>query len=171
MTMNKAEQRKLCLGKRKDLSDEQRTQYSKIINEKLIPFVKDKTVCSYKPSKYEVDVYEILDAYYPVVVDEENMQAYKSNNFVLNRYNILEPDTKDATTTDDFDVIIVPLVGFDEKCNRLGHGKGYYDRFLKNSRTLKIGLAFEAQKLDEIVTNENDIKLDYIITEKDIYRK
>ncbi|MBQ1811908.1 MAG: 5-formyltetrahydrofolate cyclo-ligase, partial [Erysipelotrichaceae bacterium] len=53
--------------------------------------------------------------------------------------------------------------------NRLGHGGGYYDIFLKDLKATKIAVAFEAQKLDQIITDINDIPMDMIITEAGIY--
>ncbi len=69
----------------------------------------------------------------------------------------------------DFDVVFVPLVAFDEQKNRLGHGKGYYDRFLARTKAITIGLAFECQKINIVPCEEHDIPLSYIITEKKIY--
>jgi len=67
----------------------------------------------------------------------------------------------------DLDLVIVPGVAFDSSGNRIGMGKGYYDRFLKHLRqgTLKIALAFENQIVDSIPGDDNDIKMDMIITE------
>jgi 5-formyltetrahydrofolate cyclo-ligase len=64
--------------------------------------------------------------------------------------------------------IIVPLVGFDEECHRLGFGKGYYDRFLARLHAphiRTIGLAFECQKALRIPTEDYDIPLDCVVTE------
>ncbi len=66
-------------------------------------------------------------------------------------------------------MILVPCVGFNKKKDRLGHGGGYYDRYLKDCKALKIGIAFEAQKTEADLKEENDITLDMIITEKDVY--
>ena len=62
----------------------------------------------------------------------------------------------------DFDVIFVPLVAFDENNNRLGKGKGYYDRFLRANAAKKIGLAFAEQKFPLIPTDPTDVKLDKV---------
>ena len=80
------------------------------------------------------------------------------------------------TILNDFkpDLIIVPLAAFDHHHNRLGYGKGYYDRFLgkyrkKNKNIITIGLAFSFQKYKKIPVSKFDIKLDYILTEKGIF--
>ena len=62
------------------------------------------------------------------------------------------------------DIIFVPGVVFDKKGHRIGYGKGYYDRFLKKVKGLKVGLAYDFQIVDEIPHEEHDIPLDVIIT-------
>ena len=70
----------------------------------------------------------------------------------------------------DIDIILIPGLAFDKDRNRLGHGKGYYDRFLNRVRSdsLKIALAFDFQVLDSIPIENWDIPMDLIITEKGI---
>jgi 5-formyltetrahydrofolate cyclo-ligase len=67
----------------------------------------------------------------------------------------------------------VPLLAFDKNKNRLGYGKGFYDRYLKkylkkNKKILTVGIAFSFQEYKNLPVNKNDYKLDYIITEKGI---
>ena len=86
-------------------------------------------------------------------------------------YDILEPIPEKISkiSSEDIEVIIVPGVVFDINGNRIGHGKGYYDNLLKNSKkTVNIGLAFEFQILDKIPTEEHDLPVDVIITEERI---
>ncbi|MBI4688243.1 MAG: 5-formyltetrahydrofolate cyclo-ligase [Nitrospirae bacterium] len=68
----------------------------------------------------------------------------------------------------DFDLVVVPGVGFDVYGNRLGYGAGYYDKLLSNSESqvVTIALAFEEQIVSEIQGEEHDVKMDKIITEK-----
>lgn len=86
----------------------------------------------------------------------------------IGSYNILEPKQIKPIEKEDIDIIIVPGIGFDIHGYRIGHGKGYYDRFLKTLNILKIGLAFEFQILQDIPHDEYDIKMDKIITEERI---
>ena len=71
------------------------------------------------------------------------------------------------------EILLIPLMGFDNKFNRLGYGGGFYDRYLakleNSKKVLKIGVGFSIQKVSKIPTNQYDIRLDSIITEKDIY--
>jgi 5-formyltetrahydrofolate cyclo-ligase len=68
------------------------------------------------------------------------------------------------------EVLIIPGLLFDKNFNRLGRGAGYYDRYLANFKGLKIGVCFDEQLTEQIETHENDIKVDLIITNKEIYK-
>ena len=96
-----------------------------------------------------------------------------------NRFNILEPlvDPSEFISADQLDFVVTPLVGFDERCNRIGVGGGFYDRtyaFLNEPGQIKtvqlFGFAFELQKLPTIQPQEWDIRLDAVVTESHIYR-
>lgn len=101
-------------------------------------------------------------------VKGEDMQAVVISpftNFKTNKWGILEPVGSHAI--DDVDVAIVPLVAFDG-LKRLGHGKGYYDRYLKEHDCYVIGLAFDCQGVENLECEKHDIPLDMLITEKRI---
>lgn len=87
-------------------------------------------------------------------------------------FNIFEPDEEKSVEADPecLDLIIVPGVAFDEKGARIGFGKGYYDRFLKNisRKPPFVGLAFEFQIVEDAASTEDDVPMDLIITEKRI---
>jgi 5-formyltetrahydrofolate cyclo-ligase len=65
----------------------------------------------------------------------------------------------------------VPGIAFDRKMNRLGRGKGYYDRFLSKISAPKIGICFDFQLLDKIPAESTDIKMDYIVSENELIWK
>ena len=70
------------------------------------------------------------------------------------------------------DVLIVPLVGFDASCARLGYGGGYYDRTLSGmGQTRTFGLAVDAQRADALPVGANDVRLDEVVTETRVYRR
>ncbi|MDA0781181.1 MAG: 5-formyltetrahydrofolate cyclo-ligase [Rickettsiales bacterium] len=74
------------------------------------------------------------------------------------------------------DIIIVPFIAFDKKLNRLGYGGGFYDKTLKNLKSTgnnftSIGYGYSFQQEDELPTGENDVPLDYVITEERIIRR
>lgn len=96
----------------------------------------------------------------------ENMDAVVISpftNFKTNKWGILEPVGCHAI--DDIDVCVLPLVAFDG-LKRVGHGKGYYDRYLAEHECYKIGLAFDCQKVENLQVDKFDVPLDCIVTEK-----
>lgn len=89
---------------------------------------------------------------------------------VENKMGILEPKYLDRyIKQDDLDIILMPGAVFDLQGNRIGYGGGYYDRYLKNTdKNNKIALAYSLQLAEEIPCESHDIKVDYIVTEKNI---
>ena len=95
-----------------------------------------------------------------------------NTNIKKNKYNIPEPVNGLEVPTGKIDVVVVPLLAFDKAGNRVGYGKGFYDRFLLECKpeTIKIGISFfEAEDLIEDIF-ENDVKLDYCVTPNTVYR-
>lgn len=137
-----------------------------------------KVIGGYFPVNYEVDDMDILKKFnkkkyqisLPVIKKKFEMDFYKwsfNEPLKINMYGIPEPEKIKLVYPD---VILVPLVAFDKKLNRLGYGGGYYDRLIKKlsekKNILKIGLALSTQKINSVPTNEYDKKLDYIVTDK-----
>lgn len=86
-------------------------------------------------------------------------------------FGIPEPFVcSDAAYTKKTDIAVIPCVSVDRKGNRLGHGAGYYDRFLAGTDMKKICLCFEENISEEIPTDGNDVTVDMVISEKGIYR-
>ena len=137
-----------------------------------------KSIGGYFPVNYEVDDLEILKEFakknyqisLPVIKKNFNMDFYKwsfDDPLKINQYGIPEPNSKKLIYPD---VILVPLVAFDNNLNRLGYGGGYYDRVIKKlnkkKKILKIGLAFSIQKINNVPVTRYDKKLDHIVTDK-----
>lgn len=88
-----------------------------------------------------------------------------------NKLHIPEPVDGIEITNNKIEVVFVPLLAFDKLGHRVGYGKGFYDKFLKECKpkTIKVGLSFfEAEDLIDDVF-QSDIKLDYCVTPKRIY--
>ena len=133
----------------------------------------------YYPSNFELDVLKILDVpklkkinfLLPIVEDNNSMNFYKwkkSDTLTVNKYGILEPFKSKILIPN---IILVPLVAFDKNKNRIGYGKGFYDRYLykyikKYKKIVTVGVAFSFQRHHNLPVNYKDFKLDYIITEK-----
>lgn len=79
-------------------------------------------------------------------------------------FTILEPKKLYKEGLDKIDLIIVPGVAFDRQNNRLGRGKAYYDKLLKNTTGFKIGVCFDFQMVDNVPVTPADIKMDLVIT-------
>ena len=86
-------------------------------------------------------------------------------------YEIQEPTSGDTIPHDNIDLFIVPGVAFDRNCNRLGRGKGYYDRYLTGINKPMIGICFDFQLIDSIPTEKHDVKMTMVITEKVVQLK
>lgn len=82
-----------------------------------------------------------------------------------NKWGVLEPPSGEEISADEMELVIVPMVGADEQGNRIGYGKGFYDRFLKEVNCPKVGLIFEQNVVEEVPSGKYDIPLDKIITE------
>ena len=137
-------------------------------------FSKAKNVLFYVSTGNEVDTRKmILDClttkniYVPYVQENEMKfsQIRSLNDLEKGIYGILEPKQKKDEGV-ALDVVIVPGVAFDEEGNRIGYGKGYYDKFLKNTKAKTIALAYEAQIEDAVTCDEHDVPVQKIITER-----
>ncbi len=84
-------------------------------------------------------------------------------------YGILEPKTIKKADSADIDFILIPGLAFDTKGNRMGFGKGYYDKLLCRTNAEKTALCYEFQLFDAIPANEHDVPMNTIITEEKIY--
>ncbi len=128
--------------------------------------------CSLPDEVYTMDLIHRLkkmgkDIVLPVVTSDTEMELrrYESDNDLhTGYYNIPEPCGEKYTETENIDVAIIPGMGFDKNGNRMGRGKGYYDRFLSGMKHIyKIGICFPFQIFDTIPTNRNDIPMDIVI--------
>ena len=102
------------------------------------------------------------------------MHFLLTDNIIIkkNSYNIPEPVDGIEISNDKIDVVFMPLLAFDKTGNRVGYGKGFYDRFLVNCKpeTIKIGLSFFEAENEITDIFENDIKLDYCVTPDKVYQ-
>ena len=154
----------------------------------LLSFIKSNfkkenlKLAMYYPTSFEINVLKLLENQYmnnknillPVIEENNRMNffSWKKNHVLLvNKFGILEPyKTKFKIPN----LILLPILAFDRNKYRLGYGKGFYDRYLnkyskKISNILTVGVAFSFQKHHKLPINKNDVKLDYILTEKGFY--
>lgn len=142
-------------------------QHSKVI--------KAKTILLYHSLPDEVYTHNLIEELIqqgkkillPVVVSDTEMEVrafHKETLMATSNYNISEPIGEKFTDYPAIDVIVVPGMGFDEQNNRLGRGKGYYDRFLSLvPNAYKIGICFDFQKFKTIPNTPLDFKVDEVL--------
>ncbi len=96
---------------------------------------------------------------------------YERSRMHLGAFRIEEPDGDETVDISDIDLVIVPAVAYDRRGNRVGRGKGYYDRLLSRSKAVTIGVCYDFQLFDEIEAEEHDIPVHFVVADgHDIYR-
>ncbi|MBN2127634.1 MAG: 5-formyltetrahydrofolate cyclo-ligase [Candidatus Diapherotrites archaeon] len=171
------------IEKRKSIPAKKRKQKSKLIAEKLFSlpeFLNAKKIMVYHSFKEEVETDLIIqkahetgkEVFVPDIHDAENclmncVKIEKETELEMDCFGICKPKKQELIHPKELDLVIVPGIAFDLNGNRLGWGKGYFDRFLKKcKKCIFIGLAFEEQITEKIPADEMDVKINIIITEK-----
>lgn len=95
---------------------------------------------------------------------------YEETRLELGSFHIEEPVGEDVVDVNDIELMVIPAVAFDRKGNRLGRGKGFYDRLLANSKATKIGVGYEFQLFDSIPSEPHDVAMDMVITQKTLIK-
>lgn len=186
----KAELRRAAKEYRKGLSEDERMAKSLEIQKRLLTieeFLKSQKVLLYVSLPDEVDTFLLLEkllddaqkeVYCPVTKGEE-MEFYRVKSLSElkeGRFHVYEPtpspDRKLNPAGDDKICMILPGLMFDRQGNRLGYGKGYYDRYveklLKHSSFPRIGLTYDVMLQDEIPAEQTDCKADFLVTETNV---
>ena len=154
--------------------------------EAIIKFIEQKSpskrVGLYYPFGDELSTLELMNRLIrkkfiislPIINNKFEMSFYSwspNEPLTINRFGILEPFKGKKITPS---TLIIPMLAFDSNLNRLGYGGGFYDRFIqkieKQNNCVKIGLALSCQKINKVPVDKNDKKMDFIITEKRIYK-
>ncbi len=179
--------RKTKIKARDALTPEARAELSRRLVSNLtgLPeFQSAKTVLIYRATRGEVRL-EALEAapeaqgkrlVYPLCVSDTEMIAllpHSEDAWVDGYYGIQEPDRdkSDLIPPEEIDLVVCPCTVFDERCNRMGMGAGFYDRYLtKCVNAAVISVAFECQKADEVPTDAWDQPMEAAVTEKRVYR-
>lgn len=187
--MKKAELRKAFLEKQKNLSPQERREKTEQVIRRLFEnfdFSDKRFVnCFVTLEKNnELDTFEIFQKIWrefpnvttcaPRINFEmnalENVAATPVTKYVQNKWGIFEPEGDEFIEAEKLDVVLVPLIAFDERGFRCGYGKGFYDKFLGKCRAdcEKIGLSLFAP-VKEIVDVESwDVRLDYCVTPEQV---
>ncbi len=172
------------LRKRKDaMTPEERVKKSRLIARHLMLLIAEgETVMVFTSKEKEVNTRPLIEALFeqknPVVVPIIQKEDVSLRLSYLRDFSALVPSTfgvpepigsEIPAQPQDVDTIILPMLGFDRAGGRIGYGAGYYDRFLeKNPNLTKIGVAFGCQEMEHLPVDENDIRMDLIVTEDGI---
>ena len=170
----KKEIRKEILYLRDNL--EERYSKSMIIKDKIMNldiYKNSNCIALYHSMKSEVDTKELIKeslelgkkVVLPRIINKNKMifiSVNKDTHYEKNSYGVLEPIGEEES---NIDLIICPGVAFDKDNNRLGYGRGYYDKYLKDKDIYKIGICYKEQVVDKIDIDDFDIKMDMIVTD------
>lgn len=186
--MIKSELRKKYKSLRKELSETQIENYSLAIANQLLQLdIWNKSfyhIFLTIEEQKEINTDYILNILSGkdknIIISKSNFDDYSMTHYLLtdntrikkNDYNIPEPVDGIEIQSSQLEVVFIPLLAFDNAGNRIGYGKGFYDRFLAGCKpeTMKIGLSFFEAEDDIIESSEDDIILDYCVTPNQIFQ-
>ena len=172
--------RRDLLEKRRNLPQSLRREKSALILKVLLSekvFSDASGVALYFPVNGEVDTREIFKkcvdlekkVFFPKTLGSDLVFLRTRNieELTPGAFAIPEPPAEaERACGDELDLVLVPGVAFDFSGNRIGYGKGFYDRFLKDiPRQIRFGLAYRFQVLESVPSDETDVKTGRIITE------
>jgi len=175
--------RAILRQKKEAMLPEERLEKSQRICRHLMAIIRDKeTVMVYTSKEKEVNTVPLINALFrqknpvvvPIIVKEDvSLRLSYLRDFsalVPSTFGVPEPiGSEIPAAAQDIGTIVLPMLGFDRIGGRIGYGAGYYDRFLsKNPDLRKIGIAFACQEVENLPVDENDIRMDSIITEDGI---
>ncbi|HVP97599.1 5-formyltetrahydrofolate cyclo-ligase [Methanoregula sp.] len=183
MSDEKTRVRAILRARKEAMAPEERREKSGYITRHLMLLVAEgETVMVFTSKEKEVNTKPLILALFqqgnPVVVpiiQKEDVSLRLSylkdlGALVPSTFGVPEPIGNEIPADpEDVDIIILPMLGFDRAGGRIGYGAGYYDRFLsKHPDLFKIGVAFGCQEMEDLPTDENDVKMDLIVTEEGI---
>lgn len=141
--------------------------------EKTAAFIMSDRILMYHSLPDELSTHAFLDKwsgrkhFYLPRVNGVNLEIlpYDQSRLELGSFHIEEPVGEDVVDPSEIEMIVVPAVAYDRKGNRLGRGKGFYDRLLKTTKAAKIGVGYEFQLVDEVPVEPHDQRVDIVITQ------
>ena len=179
--MNKEDIRRQVKARKSLLNEKERVEAARRVFdflEKTAAFMLSEHILMYRSLDDELSTREFIDRwherkkFYLPRVNGVNLDIlpYDRSRLHLGAFNIEEPDGDDTVDFSSIELVIVPGVAYDRRGNRVGRGKGFYDRLLSNTGAVTIGVAYDFQLYDEIEPDEFDIPVQYVITEKGIIK-
>ena len=176
----KAELRRAIRAARRGIGEAERESAALAVMRKLMlldRIVNAKLVLAYNPMKYELDITPAVRALqkrgvrvaYPLCIEEGGLRLFVPTHesaFRVGAYGIMEPDPGlcAEVSPDELDAIILPAIGFDPQCRRLGQGGGYYDRLLARTACFTAAVGFDCQLVERVPCEETDKTVDVVVT-------
>ena len=155
----------------KDKEEQANIIFNKVIN--LEEYKQNNLILTYVSLKDEADTIKLIEHSLEIgkqiavpKCEGDDIVFYYISGFEdlqEGKFGILEPNTKEKVNDFTNSICIVPGIVFDKQNNRIGYGRGFYDRFLEKYKGVKIGLTYKECICDKIDTDINDIKMDKVI--------
>ncbi|MCF6343581.1 MAG: 5-formyltetrahydrofolate cyclo-ligase [Devosiaceae bacterium] len=181
--INKSELRNEAKAKRAALSSNFMLQAANQAAEiflQNIPLEKVNVIAAYYAMNNELKILPLVEKLWaknkqiclPSVIENNQPMIFRAwqrgDELIDGAHNIKVPDENAPILVPD--IIIMPLVAFDKKGNRLGYGKGYYDRTIAqmDKKPLLVGYAYSVQEVEKIEHESHDVPLDYLVSEKEV---
>lgn len=180
--MKKEEARRQARARKSLMSDaERRDAAQKVFDlvEKTAAFMLSDRILMYHSLPDELPTHEFIDRwetrkkFFLPRVNGVNLDIlpYSRSRLHLGAFQIEEPDGDDTVDFSTIELVIVPAVAYDRRGNRVGRGKGFYDRLLSTpSNAVTMGIAFECQLYDTIDADDFDVPVQYVVTESGIIK-
>jgi 5-formyltetrahydrofolate cyclo-ligase len=179
--MTKQELRKRCLAKRAQTSPEFRQKASRLIGQRLFRLTSwrnRKVIMCFLTIDGEVETAAIVEEAWRegktvIVPKVEGKKLLCSrltswSQLAPGTFGVPEPVEPIQVDPKELELVLVPAVAFDRVGRRLGYGAGFFDRLLKKTQALRVGLAYDFQILEDLPEEANDCRVEEIITEKEI---
>ena len=191
MNLKKNEIRKIALNNRKTLSSSEIEVKSKLIIQNFInsislqeikaihiflPIIKHNEINTFPLIEYIKTNFPQIKIIVPKVIENTNemlaLELTHDCDLIENKWGIPEPCNETIIKPSQIDLIILPLLGFDLQGNRVGYGKGFYDRFLTQCKTniIKVGFCIDKPFTKITDIEVHDYKLDYVVIPEKIYK-
>ncbi|MGN0765279.1 MAG: 5-formyltetrahydrofolate cyclo-ligase [Christensenellales bacterium] len=179
--MNKQQLRREIRARLKAMSTaDKKSASERVANNLLSLGLEPESVCIYNALDSEVSTETLIEyfirnatVYLPIVRGKDMLlvQVNEDTEYEIGDFGISEPKGRELSPEQvKIDLCITPMLAGDKELNRLGKGKGYYDRFFDKCECVKVGICFDCQMVDEIDAEPWDKKMDYIVTDKEIVK-
>ena len=177
----KSEIRKAALRRRSKLSHLKVKELSNLINKQICSqpyFKKSKNIAYFSSFKNEphIELPKSKNGYLPIIKNSKLHFAKITNDVVKNKYGIIEPYNAKLIAPTELELVLVPLLAFNKKLDRVGYGKGYYDKYLRNLFTVNKnaqfwGIGYDFQLTEYDFRTNIDVSLHKVITDTRVYER